>query len=87
MCRQTAQKVRSKGNPKIFPLLRTMRAGWRRQRSRLRHDQPPRALGTERALFLRRAFAAVLVGGSEDSAAACLSQDLVEEVCLLVGAG
>ena len=43
--------------------------------------------GTERALVVRRAFAAVLVDQSEGSPAACLSQDLVEEVCLATGAG
>jgi len=40
--------------------------------------------GTKGALAVRRAFAAVL--GGECGPAACLTQDLVEEVCLLVGA-
>jgi len=44
--------------------------------------------GTATARALRKTFARVLVPHCGDgSAAACLSQDLVEEVCLLDGAG
>jgi len=43
--------------------------------------------GGTRALSLRRAFASVRVDHSQGSAATCLSQDLVEEICLAVGTG
>ena len=62
--------------------------GWRAVLETMRSDCLADGAATARALSLRMTFARALVPHcGEGSAAACLSQDLVEEVCLAMDSG